>query len=68
MADLLWKRLTIRWQPGQNQIPCLAHVIQLVVKSVIEVLDIEAKKKVAKKAFGSDDIAEFDAVVSIRAN
>ena len=33
----------IRWDPKQNHIPCIAHTVQLVVKSMMEALRIEGQ-------------------------
>jgi len=36
------QRVGVNWDPEQRKIPCLAHVIQLVVKDIVDCLKIQA--------------------------
>lgn len=46
----------IQWSAKQNQLPCLAHVIQLIVNKVIKHLNIEARDDVPAVSFNDDNI------------
>lgn len=46
----------IRWSAKQNQLPCLAHVVQLIVNEIVKHLSIEARDDVAAVSFNEDNI------------
>lgn len=46
----------IQWSAKQNQLPCLAHVVQLIVNEIIKHLSIGARDDVAAVSFSDDDI------------
>jgi hypothetical protein len=57
LADSLQHRLNVSWLQDQNKLPCLAHVIQLVVNAIVETLDIESFNETAATSFSDNDIA-----------
>lgn len=46
----------IQWSAKQNQLPCLAHVVQLIVNEIVKHLSIEARDDVAAVLSNEDDI------------
>jgi hypothetical protein len=46
LSDSLKTSKRVSWSAEQNHLPCLAHVIQLVVKKVVESLDIGSSDEI----------------------
>jgi hypothetical protein len=48
----------IEWDKELGTIPCLAHVLQIVVNTLIKALKIEASNETLPTSFDEDDIVK----------
>jgi hypothetical protein len=46
----------VEWNKKQGTIPCLIHIIQLVVKKLLSALKIEASNESIPTSFDEDDV------------
>ena len=64
IADGLNQLHDVDWNKEQGTIPCLAHVIQLVMKKLISGLKIEATNESIPTSFDEDDVKSVESIMS----
>ena len=64
IADELNQLHDVDWNKEQGTIPCLAHVIQLVVKKLVSELKIEATNESIPTSFDEDDVKSVKNIMS----
>ena len=64
IADGLNQLHDVEWNKEQGTIPCLAHVIQLVVKKLVSALKVEACNESIPTSFDEDDVDMVENVLT----
>ena len=64
IADGLNRLHGVEWDKERGTIPCLAHVIQLVVKNLVSALKVEACNDSIPTSFNEDDINMVENVLT----
>jgi len=64
IADGLNRLHAVEWNKERGTIPCLAHVIQLVVKKLVSALKVEACNESIPTSFDEDDVDMVENVLT----